>query len=236
VACAAASWCFSSASRTAGSGGRSQGVTQTGLSDYHAGMARDLNDKLTPRERLLAAADELFYREGVRSVGIDRVIERAGVAKATLYNAFGSKEELVKAYLDSRHEARRRRLAQAMEGIDSPRGKLLVVFDVMDKLFAAPGYRGCAFLNASAESPAGGLVEKVSDEYREWVRSMFEGLAYDAGASDPRQLAQQLVLLYDGATVAAQMDRDRTAALAAKDVATALVDAAIRRGPKRRAR
>jgi AcrR family transcriptional regulator len=110
-------------------------------------MAWDLNDKLTPRERLLAAADELFYREGVRSVGIDRVIERAGVAKATLYNAFGSKEELVKAYFDSRHEARRRRLAQAMEGIDSPRGKLLVVFDVMDKLFAAPSYRGCAFLN-----------------------------------------------------------------------------------------
>jgi len=129
-------------------------------------MARDRNAKLPPRERLLAAADELFYREGVHSVGIDRVIERAGVAKATLYNAFGSKEELVKAYLDGRHEARKRRLAQAMDGIDSPRGKLLVVFDVMDKLFAAPGYQGCAFLNASAESPAGGLVDKVSEEYQ----------------------------------------------------------------------
>jgi AcrR family transcriptional regulator len=199
-------------------------------------MARDRNAKLMPRERLLAAADELFYREGVHSVGIERVIERAGVAKATLYNAFGSKEELVKAYLDGRHEARKRRLAQAMDGIDSPRGKLLVVFDVMDKLFAAPGYHGCAFLNASAESPAGGLVDKVSEEYREWVRSMFEGLAADAGASEPRQLAHQLVLLYDGATVAAQMDRDRTAALAAKDVATTLIDAAILGGSERRVR
>jgi AcrR family transcriptional regulator len=211
-------------------------VAQTGLSDYHGGMARDLNAKLTPRERLLAAADELFYREGVHSVGIERVIERAGVAKATLYNAFGSKEELVKAYLDGRHEARKRRLAQAMDGIDSPQGKLLVVFDVMDKLFAAPEYHGCAFLNASAESPAGGLVDKVSDEYREWVRSMFEDLASDAGASDPRQLAHQLVLLYDGATVAAQMDRDPTAALAAKDVASVLIDAAILGGSERRPR
>jgi AcrR family transcriptional regulator len=215
---------------------RFEWVTQTGLSDYHVGMVKDLDDRLTPRERLLAAADELFYREGVHSVGIDRVIERAGVAKATLYNAFGSKEELVKAYLDGRHQARKRRLAQAIAGIDSPREKLLVVFDVMDKLFADVGYHGCAFLNASAESPAGGLVEKASDEYREWVRSMFERLASDAGASDPRQLAQRLVLLYDGATVAAQMDRDRTAALAAKDVATALIDAAITRGPKRRER
>jgi AcrR family transcriptional regulator len=156
--------------------------------------------KPSARERLLAAADELFYAEGVHTVGIDRIIERAGVAKASLYSSFGSKEALVRAYLEGRHEIRRKRLLAGLERFDNPRDRLLGVFDVLAELTATPGFRGCAFYNASAESVAeGGAVEQVSNANRAWTRGLFTELARDAGVSDAAGLADQLMLLYDGA-------------------------------------
>src|SRR5258707_4056076 len=101
--------------------------------------------RLSARERLLAAADELFYENGINTVGIDRVIERAGVAKASLYDCFGSKEELIRAYLAARHEARKARMAEKLARYKTPCEKLLGVFDVMGELIADPGFRGCAF-------------------------------------------------------------------------------------------
>ncbi|MFK3980670.1 TetR/AcrR family transcriptional regulator [Micromonospora sp. NPDC050397] len=178
------------------------------------------------RDRLLAAADELFYAEGVHSVGIDRVIEHAGVAKATLYNAFGSKDELVRAYLLRRHAARQERVARKLDGLTSPRERLLAVFDALADAFAKPNFRGCAFVNASAELAPGSRAAEVCDNARGWVRSLFRGLALEAGAADPDLLARQLVLLYDGASVAAQLDHDTSSAMAARDVAAALLDVA----------
>src|ERR1700754_3022130 len=101
-------------------------------------------EQLSARERILAAANELFYREGVNTVGIDRVIERAGVAKASLYNTFGSKEELIRAYLASRHDARCARMTEKLERYDTPRARLLGVFDVLGELFVESNFRGCA--------------------------------------------------------------------------------------------
>ncbi|MCW2718137.1 TetR/AcrR family transcriptional regulator, partial [Pseudonocardia sp.] len=101
------------------------------------------------RERLLEAANELFYAEGVQSVGIDRVIEQAGVAKASLYNTFGSKEELVKAYLGKRHAGTTARLHAAVERESDPRARLLAVFDAQAEFFSQPGFRGCAFSSAT---------------------------------------------------------------------------------------
>jgi AcrR family transcriptional regulator len=185
-------------------------------------------ERISARDRLLDAADDLFYEEGVHSVGIDRVIERAGVAKATLYSTFGSKEGLVRAYLERRHESRRERLLRGLARYDTPRDRLLGVFDVLGELFAEPGYRGCAFVNASAESPAGSSVEQVSDEYRGWVRSLLVDLAREAGAPQPERLAREIHLLYDGASMSARMDHDPAAAAAAKATAAILVDAALR--------
>ena len=104
------------------------------------------------RERLLASANELFYNEGIHTVGIDRVIEHAGVAKASLYKTFGSKDALVQAYLDARQDNVTQLITQAVERYDSPRERLLAVFEGQAELFARPGYRGCAFARASAES------------------------------------------------------------------------------------
>ncbi|MFC1420516.1 TetR/AcrR family transcriptional regulator [Streptacidiphilus cavernicola] len=183
--------------------------------------------RITARERLLAAANDLFYEEGVHVVGIDRVIERAGVAKATLYSAFGSKDALIGAYLDGRHEIRRRRVTEAVARHQDPRARLLAVFDALGEAFAEPGYRGCAFLNASAEAGPDSLIVQATDTYRGWIRSLFTELAAAAGAADPDQLADQLVLLYDGAGVSARMDRNLAAAATARAVAAVMLDLAV---------
>jgi AcrR family transcriptional regulator len=184
-------------------------------------------EKLTARERLLNAADELFYEEGVHTVGIDRVIERAGVAKASLYSAFGSKDELIRAYLGRRHDERSERMTRELAAYDTPREKLLGVYDVLGRTFTKTTFRGCAFINASAESPPGGSVQQMSDISRAWVRALFIDLAAQAGARDPEALGRQLVLLYDGALVSARMDRYTDAAELAKTVAATLLDAAL---------
>jgi AcrR family transcriptional regulator len=179
--------------------------------------------KPSARDRLLAAADELFYAEGIHTVGIDRVIERAGVAKASLYSTFGSKDELVRAYLEGRHALRRTRLLAGLERYDDPRDRLLGVFEVLAELTGTPGFRGCAFYNASAESTPGGPIEEVSNANRAWTRGLFFELARDAGAKDPATLADQLVVLYDGASVGGRMDKDSKAALMAREIATMLL-------------
>ena len=190
-------------------------------------MPTTTKDRLPARERLLAAANELFYEEGVHSVGIDRVIERAGVAKATLYSAFGSKDELVRAYLAARHAATRGRMTRELEArYRTPRERLLGVFDIQGESFTEPGFRGCAFISASAEARPGSTIEEAAAEYRDWLRSLFVDLAKESDVADPERLGQQLVLLYDGAGIAAWMDRDPGAAAAARAAATALVDAA----------
>jgi AcrR family transcriptional regulator len=175
--------------------------------------------------RLLDAASELFYAEGVQSVGIDRIIERAGVAKASLYNTFGSKDALVRAYLDERHAGTTGRLTAAIASTDVPRERILAVFAAQAELFAEPGFRGCAFAAASTEAPAGGLVEQAADDYRAWILGMFRDLAADAGAADPGMLAAQLQVIYDGAGLGVRMDRRPDAAVAARAAVKALLDA-----------
>ena len=164
----------------------------------------------------IAAANELFYEEGVHTVGIDRVIERAGVAKATLYSVFGSKDELIRSYLAGRHAVRRERMLRALARHETPRERLLGVFDVLGESFAEPGFHGCAFVNASAEARPGSPIEEVAGGYHAWVRTLFIELARAAGAPNPEDLARQLVLRYDGVGIAARMDRDSTAAAAVR--------------------
>lgn len=190
---------------------------------------RPAGRRASARERLLAAAEELFYGEGINTVGIDRVIEHAGVAKASLYDCFGSKEGLIQAYLTVRHEARQKTLHERIALFDNPRDGLLSVFDVLAELGPATSFRGCAFIRAHAEAHAEDTVKAVCDEARSWMRGLFTELAKAAGAPAPQSLAAQLVLLYDGTAVAAQMDRDPTAARSAREAAALMLDTAVGR-------
>ena len=191
--------------------------------------ARSAAAKRSPRERLLEAASELFYAEGVQSVGIDRVIERAGVAKASLYSTFGSKEELVCAYLNARHEETLARLRSAVAASEDPTERLLVVFDAQARLFHMPDFHGCAFAAAAAEAPPGGRIDATAESFRHDIRTLFTELAAAAGAPDPTLLASQLQLLYDGGGLAAKMDRNPDIAIATRAAASAVIAAALAR-------
>lgn len=194
--------------------------------------------RLSARDRLLAAADELFYAEGVHVVGVDRIVERAGVTKASLYNTFGSKEELVRAYLEKHLHNRQKSIGRILAANDTPRDRLLGVFAELEDAMAGSEFRGCRFIMAVAEARPGDASEAVAEEYRAWLQSLFTDLAEAAGVRDSKQFGKQVSLLYDGAAVAARMDQDRRgAAKAMRTAVVALLDAAVpgqHRAPSRR--
>jgi AcrR family transcriptional regulator len=183
-------------------------------------MATKTTKRPSARERLLAASDELFYRDGVHSTGIDAVIEKAGVAKGSLYYIFGGKDELVAAYLRGRHDAWRQRIEARQAGIDDPEQKILAVFDAIADYVSLPEFRGCPFANATAEVPAGESQKLANKEYRDWVRHTFLELAVNTGVADSEALADALVVLYDGAlATACATERAHAAAMTAKRIA-----------------
>jgi AcrR family transcriptional regulator len=190
-------------------------------------MATKTSKRPSARERLLAASDELFYRDGVHSTGIDAVIEKAGVAKGSLYYIFGGKDELVAAYLRGRHETWRQRIEARQAGVDDPDEKILAVYDAIAEYVSLPEFRGCPFDNAAAEAPTGKCQGLANKEYRDWVRQYFLELAADTEVTDSKALADALILLYNGAlATATTAEPARTAALTAKRIARLTLAAA----------
>jgi AcrR family transcriptional regulator len=190
-------------------------------------MAEPAVKRMSARDRLLAASDELFYRDGVHSTGIDAVIEKAGVAKGSLYYIFGGKDELVAAYLRCRHEAWQQRVEAVHAGIDDPDAKILAIFDAIAEDVSRHDFRGCAFKNAAAEAPAGEAQRLAIKGYRDWLRSMFAELAAGTGVADSEALTDALILLYDGALATAEMGSGaRATALTAKRIARLTLAAA----------
>ena len=179
------------------------------------------------RERLLAASDELFYRDGVHSTGIDAVIEKAGVAKGSLYYIFGGKDELVAAYLRRRHEAWRQRIEAAQAGIDDPAEKILAIFDAIADYVSLPEFRGCPFDSAAAEAPSGECQVLAIKEYRDWLRRSLLQLAAETGVPDSQALAEALIVLYNGALASANTTPPSpTPAMTAKRIARLTLAAA----------
>lgn len=190
-------------------------------------MATKAAKRASPRERLLAASDELFYRDGVHSTGIDAIIEKAGVAKGSLYYIFGGKDALVAAYLQNRHNAFRQRVEEAQARTDDPDEKILAIFDAVADYVSQPNFRGCPFSNAAAEAPAGECQQLAIKDYRDWLRQTFLKLAADTGVADSQALADALTILYDGALATAEMNSGaRAAAMTAKRIARLTLAAA----------
>jgi AcrR family transcriptional regulator len=187
-------------------------------------VTRPEQRRRTAKQRLLQAADELFYNEGIHTVGIDRVIARAGVAKGSLYYSFTGKDELVREYLTHRHGSWAERVTAGIEAHTDPRARILAVYDVLGTLFAQPDYRGCAFMNATAEAAPDSVEARAATTFRAWIHTLFLDLATNADADDPRHLAEALVLLYDGAVATAQMDKTPEAARTARRTAELILD------------
>jgi AcrR family transcriptional regulator len=179
--------------------------------------------KRSARDRLLDTADRLFYDEGVHTVGIDRVLDESGVARGSLYYNFSGKDDLVRAYLVNRHGRWSQRIDEVLATKRTPQTKILAVFDALEDLFAEPGFRGCAFINAAAEAAPGSAEDLATKEFRTWINDLFGSLVSDGGYAHPDTLTAQLILLYDGANISAQLDHNPHAARAAAKAAAALL-------------
>lgn len=178
------------------------------------------------RERLIEAADRLFYREGIHATGIDRLVEAADVAKMTLYNNYSSKDELVAAWLTWRQENWERRLAERVDRAESGTDRILAVFDAYLDSATEPGHRGCAFLNAAAEIPANEHPARaVVLSHKNSVREFLVEQARESGAQKPEDLGEQLFVLLEGGVVTAGVRGDPAPIRAARSAAEALLDA-----------
>ncbi len=187
------------------------------------------NTTQSKRAQLVEAALRLFEREGCHAVGIDRILAEAGVAKMTLYNHFRSKDDLILAALRLRDERERDWIARRVEALaETARDRLLALFDVAAEQFASDAFNGCLFVRASGEyTDPEHPVRAAAREHCRLMHRYVASLASEAGARDADALAQRLMLLLTGATATAQMHACPDAAVAAREAAAVLVDAAI---------
>lgn len=161
-----------------------------------------------PRERLLRTASELFYREGIHSVGVDRLVTAADVTRATFYRHFPGKEDLVDAYLQE-EDAYIRGMFAGVADVDDPRQRLELLIGGLAADIQTRHTRGCPFINASAEYPDhDSAVRQTVASHRTWFRTTLEHLLRDAGVPDPDAVerAGELVLLRDAAMVGGYLD------------------------------
>jgi AcrR family transcriptional regulator len=179
-----------------------------------------------PRERILDVADDLFYVHGIQSVGVDTILKRANAARMSLYNHFGSKDQLVAEYLRRRHERWRVCLIAGSADTDGDgKAKLLAIFDILDREFRTKEFRGCPFTNAGAElSDERHPARAVAAEHRQFLHTHLSQLARDAALGSPTTVAHHLVMLYDAAMISASIDGDQDAALHAKAAASVLIE------------
>lgn len=181
------------------------------------------------RDQLLRNALDLFYRNGFHATGMDMVAAETGVSKTSIYNHFRSKEELILAVLRLRDEEFRNWLCRCLqERGKSPRGQLEALFEVLGEWFEQPQFRGCMFIKASAEyQSAHDPINVQSAEHKRLLQVHFCALATQAGASDPKALARQLMLLKEGAIVQAAIQHTATPARDAGVMARLLIAQAL---------
>src|SRR6266851_5401123 len=182
----------------------------------------------SPAERILTAADKLFYRQGIRAVGVDAVAAEAGVSKRTLYNHYPSKDALIAAYLTARF--------QHIAPSDKPaREQLLGAYDRLERMIADGSFRGCPYVNAVTEiGDPRHAAAKIAIQFKEQRRLWFRALLERLGVKDPDVLATQLQLLSEGALSAPLVRGDPALARTARAAAEVLLDAAKVRSRKAR--
>lgn len=177
-------------------------------------------------DRILNTACRLFYRYGVNSVGIDRIIEEAGVAKMSLYRNFGSKSALVEAYLEYRDAYWQDVFRIHVLDLDLPPSeKVLRYFDLMDQWLSVPEFHGCAYINATAEHLETESITAIVQHNKQQTLGLFRTLVEQAGIDEPAELAEQLLLLSEGAIVTASISGNSGTMRVARNAAAKLMGA-----------
>jgi AcrR family transcriptional regulator len=162
---------------------------------------------LTARRKLLDTAANLFYLEGIGATGVDRISAEAGVSKRSLYQHFAGKDVLVAAALDDHGQAILDRYIPVDDGAAPPRQKILEVFDALSRWSEAPDFRGCPFVNVATElADRHHPARAVARDYKLRLERYFARQARIGGATDPNALAEQLLMLFDGAICRAMIE------------------------------
>tara|TARA_R110002051_G_scaffold265548_2_gene325423 strand:- start:868 stop:1512 length:645 start_codon:yes stop_codon:yes gene_type:complete len=179
-----------------------------------------------PRERIMSAASFLFCNHGFSATGIDTILAHAGTAKATLYNHFKSKEELIATVLEAEGATWREWFFGRLAEVEGPaQARILAVFDVLYEWFSDPGFYGCPFINAVAEFDSGNdAVRQAAKIHKERLFTWLMAQAMELNVADPKEFARSLAVLIDGAIVAAQHARDPSFALTARALAEGYLD------------
>jgi AcrR family transcriptional regulator len=186
---------------------------------------RKLIDDAEARTRLLDAAEALFYARGVQAVGMDELRTSSGIPLKRVYQLFPGKSQVVDAFLERRDVVWREELAAFVARRSTPEDRLLAVFDWLEAWFGEPGFRGCAWINAHGElGPQSAAVVTRTRDHKQAFSDYLTGLVADAGL--PADLAQQLYLLVEGATVTAGIAATTLPAVTAKAAAAALIGSA----------
>ncbi|MFD6858801.1 TetR/AcrR family transcriptional regulator [Rhodococcus sp. NPDC060090] len=180
--------------------------------------------KRPPAERLLDTASALFAEFGIRAVGVDRILAESGVARASLYSSYGSKDGLVHAYLDRLDHRDRARWNEAVSDIDDPVQRILTFFDLA--FASAPGknFRGCQYANAATEFPEERIEPVLA--HRAWLLDTVVELLDRAGAADTDLTAERVRLIYDGALAGSKFEHSTEPIRRGRDLAQALIEAA----------
>jgi len=162
--------------------------------------------EITPKEKLLQTAAHLFYQHGYRAIGVDTIASESGIGKMTLYRHYPSKDELILAYLRESNDEFWGYFERSTKEAPTARGKLLAFFEALQSYVLSPECYGCPFINVATEYPEVGYAgHQVAVEHKQTVRARFIQLAEEAEAQHPEALANGLLLLMDGAYMAARM-------------------------------
>lgn len=170
--------------------------------------------KPSMRARIIEAAAELFYAQGIRAVSAEKIIARVGITKVTFYRHFPTKDDLIVAYLERRARWERDAVEAARQASgDDVREVFRMIAEGIGADSCSPGFRGCPFINAAAEYPdAEHPVRKVVDAHRRWFRGAIEEMLQEIGVTDASDVADQLLMLRDGAMVGGYLGDPQTIA------------------------
>lgn len=187
-----------------------------------------MKNEIAPKDQAFQTAARLFYQNGYRAVGVDTIAAQSGIGKMTLYRHYPSKDDLIVAYLKDSDALFWNYFEQITQNAPTPRRKLLAFFQALQDYVTTPECYGCPFLNVATEYPDPGYPgHQVALEHKRSVRARFSRLAAEAGAAKPEALADQLLLLMDGAYMAARMFGPHNPAAQVAEAARVLVDSAL---------
>ena len=177
------------------------------------------------REALLEAACVLFYQRGIHATSVDAILEKAGVARQSLYLHFSSKDGLIAEFLKLRDERWRGAMQRHIAPANEPDEKLLAVFDFLEAWFAEPGFHGCAFINTAVEyADPHHPFHQFAAHHKKLVREEIHALCHAAGLSEAEAVAGHLALLMEGAIVTEQVMPGGNAARQARQIAEILIN------------